>query len=354
MPPKTAPPTIRKAYISEPITRCPPREKGRIRTLVGKISETLRDEPFLTECYIPSLVTSPEVRAHMRPEHVYLLDRIRVVESDLMLVAADHTSFGIGGEVEMATSLGKPVIIFSRAKRLSRFLTGTPANVAAEAGENGYLRYRDWRDLKPRLLPLVERAFDRSEPMRHLTFWDVGARVRHLRNRRKMTVETLSERTGIGVPQLRLLEKSIDELRAELEAYDDQDDMDLGAINLTPFQVEQVANISLPTLHRLATALEAHVTELLGEGAPTQPAKSAAREAETWRQLLAKARAESLKARAAQYDVTFREYEHLRAELVDAFIQGQPIHAKRNAVLQTVLEQDFIHALSKLRGIKLP
>jgi hypothetical protein len=37
----------------------------------------------------------------MTAEHVYLLDRIRVVESDFMLVVADHASFGIGGEVEL-------------------------------------------------------------------------------------------------------------------------------------------------------------------------------------------------------------------------------------------------------------
>lgn len=73
----------------------------------------------------------------MTPEHVYLLDRIRVVEADYMIVIADHTSFGVGGEVEIATSLGKPVVIISREEKLSRFLTGTPANaVRAMDDEN--------------------------------------------------------------------------------------------------------------------------------------------------------------------------------------------------------------------------
>jgi len=354
MPRKPAPQPIYKAYISEPITRCPPREKGRIRTLLGKIAETLAEEPYRIQSYIPSLITSPEARAHMLPEHVYLLDRIRVVESDLVLVAADHASFGIGGEVEMATSLGKPVIIFSRARKLSRFLIGTPANtVKADRGDQYYLSYRDWRDLKPQLLPLVEKALERAAPMREHAYWDIGARVRRVRARRNLSLETLAERSGVPLPQLHLLEKSIDEICQELNAYQESDALQLGSVDLSPFQLEQLANIGVPMLHRLAAALAVPVSELLGEGAPTAPPKSPAREAETRRDLIVKGRTESLKVRAALFDVTFREYERLRVKLVDDFVAGLPLPPPKGQALQNIAEQEFRDALDEIRGPKL-
>lgn len=52
---------VNRAYVSEPITRCPPREKGRIRTLISKMRDCLAGPPFATRLYVPSEITSPEV-----------------------------------------------------------------------------------------------------------------------------------------------------------------------------------------------------------------------------------------------------------------------------------------------------
>ena len=341
------------AYVSEPITRCPPREKGRISNLVKKIQEALAQPPYGTRLYIPSLVTSPGVRSKMRAEDVYLLDRIRVVESDFMLVVADHTSFGIGGEVEMATSLGKPVIIFSRSKELSRFLIGTPSNAvrALEGRGDYYLPYRDWRDLKLRLLPLVEKVIEELKPSKHggIPLCDVGKQIRETRRNRQMSIESLAQKTGLRPSQLEMLEKPFEVVQKELAAYRKDEDINLGAISFTPHQVEELANIGLPALHKIAVALEVPISSILGGGQAS--IKGAAKLAEAQRRRISELRTENLMHRAAQYDVTFREYQKLHDQLVKKFLANFiKTSASKAKDLQVIQQKDFIDALAQVRG----
>lgn len=339
-----------QAYVSEPITKCPPREKGRIQNLVAKMAKDLCSDPFFMRLYVPSQVTSPEVRTDMKPEHVYLLDRIRVVEADLMLVIADHTSFGIGGEVEMATSLGKPVIIFSRDKKLSRFLIGTPANaVRAHYPQQHFLAYRDWRDLKPQLYQILEPTLDRLSSARadFSAFRDVGRNVRRLRMDRGLPVEDLAHRSGLPVAQLRILEQPFEEIRRELSAYGD---LDLASIKLGPYQLEQLTHIGLAALERLAETLQVGVAKLLGS--MVIPPKDPMKAARVQLRQIEQTRLESLRARAAQFDISYREFDALRQELVDRVLEkfsgGPPTKTRE---LQAISEKDFLNALQKIRGM---
>ena len=347
-----------RAYVSEPITRCPPREKGRIRTLIGKMREALAKPPYNTSLYIPSEVTSPEVRGHMSPEHVYLLDRVRVVEADYVLVIADHTSFGIGGEVEIATALGKPVVIMSREDKLSRFLTGTPGNAVRAIEKQGYyLLYRDWRDLKPKLLPIVEGILGEPSFKVHfeVPFWDVGKQLRLIRERKGLSVAEVAARTGLRVPHLKFLEKSLADIRRELEVYQDEENLAFGPINLVPHQLEQLTNIGLPVLHRLAVALQVPVEELMGDvqSAPSPP-KGPRKETEDKLERIADARTESLKARAAQYDITFREYDKIHKALVEGFVEDLALHNRNiGRKHQLIQEQEFLDALAAVRNNRL-
>lgn len=338
-------------YVSEPITRCPKREKGRIQTLLKQVRKAFAELPRTTKLYVPSEVTSPEIRGEMAPEHVYLLDRIRVVESDFMLVIADHTSFGIGGEVEMATSLGKPVIIVSREDNLSRFLVGTPANsVRAFQGEY-FLRYREWRDLKPRLMPIVEKVLEELAPSRQagIPFFDVGKQLGPLRALRNMSLEDLASKTGLRSMQLRILEKPFEVLAGELAAYRQDADIDLGAISFTPHQYEELANIGLPALHKLAVALEVPIGALLGlENADVKdPGHMVANQQRRLREI----REEHLRQRAAQYDITFREYRQLSKRLVEDFVAQLRLTPHQDTRrLQLIDEEEFKHALGQIRG----
>ncbi|MDJ0836412.1 MAG: helix-turn-helix transcriptional regulator [Acidobacteriota bacterium] len=354
MPKRLDPPVYKNlAYVSEPITRCPPREKGRIRNLVEKMGKALADPPFHTRLYIPSLVTSPEVRDTMTAEHVYLLDRIRVVESNFMLVCADHTSFGIGGEVEMATSLGKPIIIFSREETLSRFLVGTPSNaVKAHLGKY-YIQYREWRDLKPQIFEMVEKVLTELENATSssgIPFTDVGKQLRKWRTKRKMSIEELADTTGLRPEHLTLLEKPFDTIREELAEYEDSD-IDLGKIDFTQQQIEELSNIGLPALHKLAVALEVTLGTLLGE---TGGVGGASKVAQTQRRRVREIREENLQRRAAQFDITFRQYEALHKMLVDDILdQFAGTARERSRSLQIIGEKEFVDALAAIRNTRL-
>lgn len=337
-----------KAYVSEPITRCPPRETGRIRNLVLEMEKALK-ESFATQLYIPSLVTSPKVRDTMTAEHVYLLDRIRVVESDFMLVCADHTSFGIGGEVEMATSLGKPIIIFSRDETLSRFLIGTPCNaVRAQTGQP-YLHYRDWRELKKQLFPIIEQVLKDLEPAHRtgIPYVDVGKQLAQWRKKRKMSLEELAAATGLRPEHLMLLEKPFEVMRKELAEYEDSD-IDLGKINFTHHQIEELSNIGLPALHKIAVVLEVSLTELLGEA---KVQRGAGKVAKTQRSRVREIRLENLQRRASQFDVTFRQFEKLRKILVDDVLERFAGTAgERSHQLQMISEKEFLDAMAAVRA----
>lgn len=343
---------IYKAYVSEPITRCPPREKGRIRTLIRKIEATLAKPPYGIQLYIPSLVTSPEVRGHMEPEHVYLLDRIRIVECDLMLVCADHTSFGIGGEVEMATTLGKPIVIFSRADQLSRFLIGTPANaVHSVFPDRHYLKYSDWRDLKDDFLKVVDHILEGTQRVSRFTppLKHVGEMIRRERTAKGMSMETLAERTGIRLEQIRLLELPFHEIRDELGRYEGHGDLDLAALDLGAGRLDELTHLSLSTLSRIAEALETNLAQLLEGCFPAiskGPSKRAAGRAEEL-QLL---RLESLKARAAQFQISYPEFQQLEKILVDDVIAKlSPFPRSPATHLRYIQEKEFTDALHHLR-----
>lgn len=349
---RTASETTYVAYISEPITRCPPREKGRLKNLVTKIAQAIEAPPYATRLYIPSLVTAPEIRGQMLPEHVYLLDRIRVVEADYMLVAADHTSFGIGGEVEMATSLGKPVIIFSRDQKLSRFLIGTPANVVhGRDPHQYYLKYRDWRDLKGPLLETIESLLPDLQAPRApgLSFQDIGQRIKVLRTQRNMTREMLANRAGLRPAQLSLLEQPFDVIRKELEAYHNEADLDLGSIQLTPHQLEQLTHVSIAALNRLADVLGISLVDLIRDSGSSRSAKGPGKQGDNRASHLRKLREASLKVRAAQFDITFREYERLYQSLVETYLVTPGKYRQDSSNPRVISEKEFMDALAQAR-----
>jgi transcriptional regulator with XRE-family HTH domain len=345
-----------RAYLSEPITRCPVREKGRIQTLVLRMAESLALDPYHTSLYIPSLVTAPERRSDMSPEHVYLLDRIRIVQADFVLVIADHASFGIGGEVEIASSLGKPVLFLSREERVSRFLLGSPVNALRSLSPENphFLHYRDWRDLKPRLLPAIHRLLTQlAEAQAHqLPFWDLGSSLKQLRNQHGWSARELARRAGLHEQQILLWEKGVEEIRRELDRYRFEDGEGLGPVELSPRQLEQLVNPGLDALHRLSHVLGVSLETLVGEPSEaTARPKGPAKELEQWLQQLARTRGESLRARADQFDVTYREYQVLKNDLQDGLIerleQGKILPSP---ALHHISEEEFLHELRRLRA----
>ena len=357
----TSEPLRHKAYLSEPITRCPVRERGRIKRLVDQIKESIEEHPFLTKLYIPSLVSDPEVRKSLTPEHVYLLDRIRIVEADFLLVLADHTSFGVGGEVEMATNLGKPIVFFSRDKKLSRFLLGTPASAnrafcnKGESSHNPYyIHYREWRDLKAPFLSLVSKVLTQiGTPSVQLPVWDISKNLRKLRVERGWSQEELAMKSGVFHPQLALWEKSLSEIIGELQAYQKAGQLDLDPIELNSTQLEQLSNPSLNALHKISRALGVPVSELLGDSSERLLNKGPAKITQHFSDQLIRSRTEALELRAFQFDVTFREFRHLRKVLVDDYFQyGDVMGPNCGGHPDRIPEQEFLNHIQDFRTRK--
>jgi hypothetical protein len=92
--------------------------------------------------------------------------------------------------------------------------------------------------------------------------------------------------------------------------------------------------------------------ELIGDvKTPPAPLKGPRRETEDKLDRIAEARTASLKARAAQYDITFREYDKLHKELVEKFVDQLALHNRKIARKhQLIQEQEFLDALASVRG----
>ena len=124
--------------------------------------------------------------------------------------------------------------------------------------------------------------------------------------------------------------------------------MGLTSINLTSHQLDQVANIGLPALHRLAMVLDVPIAGLLSDEPTTASAKGPSHEVDArWKQT-EKTRRESLKARAAQFDITFREYLALEIVLVEETMDRAGSKRPPRSLL-TIGEQEFLNALATIR-----
>jgi transcriptional regulator with XRE-family HTH domain/nucleoside 2-deoxyribosyltransferase len=80
--------------------------------------------------YQPRRATDPVLHSDVEPSVVYWLDRQRVEAADVVIALLNEKSFGVGMELEMAASLGKPLVLVHREETVvSRMILGSFANV---------------------------------------------------------------------------------------------------------------------------------------------------------------------------------------------------------------------------------
>ena len=90
--------------------------------------------------YVPHLVTDPEKNAEITPREVYELDRLKVIESNLVIAYVGVPSLGVGQEIEIARESNIPVLLMmEKEARISRMARGNPAVIAE-------IRFEDFRD----------------------------------------------------------------------------------------------------------------------------------------------------------------------------------------------------------------
>src|ERR1043166_4671156 len=97
-----------QAYASYALTALSAEESERSCDLMERLCIEVFEkiDVFL---YLPHLFSSPNAHKTMLPEHVNMLDRIRIARVDLVVFWATRPSFGAGREYEIGQAMGLPI-----------------------------------------------------------------------------------------------------------------------------------------------------------------------------------------------------------------------------------------------------
>jgi serine/threonine protein kinase/transcriptional regulator with XRE-family HTH domain len=118
-------------YVATALTGLGSDARGYVSFASSKIAEVAKQHGFYV--YQPRRATDPLLHPQVDAETVYVRDRKRVVNSDLLFVLLNKPSFGVGQEIEIAASYGKPtVLIIEEGIKASRMVYGCPANTLTE------------------------------------------------------------------------------------------------------------------------------------------------------------------------------------------------------------------------------
>lgn len=243
-------------------------------------------EPLGFSIYFPGEHTHPTGAPDLTAPEVYWIDRERVASADVLIIMADAPSFGVGQEAEIAANAGVPIVIFySHGVRISRMLAGIAVSAleTKSFGDNLELEekvnefFRDNRERLRSARRKIEREY-------HL---DVGERVREL--------------LGDG---------DIKTLAGELARRSNINEELLVSIVNRP---EQISNVSLINLRRIARGLGVSPAKLVEEQSPkARLYEKRSRES-----------VKSLREYARHRDISFKAYEDLK---------GRGLHALKQQV----------------------
>lgn len=209
-------------YLSSALTRVhePDAVREQNRTIRSRL-----EEAFNVSVYLPQENSDPNRQdsheAVMSAEEVYLLDRWRVAESDFILLNANHPSFGVGQELEIAGAAGIPVIVYHRSEeRVSRMLRGAlnifvPSWQRPPFPSTGPVEYRDDEDLVARLESYLENLLQSRDSV--VKVGEISERfsntLRSARNLKGLDRATLAERSGLTEAFVEFLEEGTSRTR---------------------------------------------------------------------------------------------------------------------------------------------
>lgn len=149
--------------------------------------------------YQPRKVTDPVLNTKVPPKEVYRLDRKNVVACDLLVVLANHPSFGVGQELEIAAQKGIPTLIATRGnpERISRMVLGSPNP------RMGVFAYLSPENLEEQVRRYLDEHVDwlrrRKEAIRRFPKPDVlPQRLRDMVEAKKESFDRLAEQTGLS------------------------------------------------------------------------------------------------------------------------------------------------------------
>lgn len=254
-----------QAYMSSALTNLEPDQR---RELEGLLEDLFYKTflPLKIRLYLPHVWSSPDHNVELTPEEVYILDRFRIAQSDFLVVCANHPSFGVGQEIEIAQNLGLRSVVFAKkGTRISRMLAGGPSlyGTATVFGSQSppIIWYEEKDDLLDTLWSRITSLID--TPPEGITEIPAGfaANLKQAMMTHKpkpISLEELAKRTGFTLAFVRFLLSDrtlIDKMLRKTKLPE------LRALET----VSRYTNPGLWVLARLSTALDRTLPEMLGE-----------------------------------------------------------------------------------------
>jgi hypothetical protein len=183
------------------------------RQLMFQVADTIVSvcKEFEIDIYEPRKRTDPVVHPDIPDYEVFLQDRQRVLDSDLLILLCHYASFGAGQELDFAYNALLPVVLISHHEtRVSRMVTGMPSLKL-------HITYTEPDDLRNRL----RQSLGEIRPIleeRKLAFsaYDsniVGMNIRRRREALELTREDIAanaEYVTVGI--LRQIEEHSDKV----------------------------------------------------------------------------------------------------------------------------------------------
>ncbi|MEW6499149.1 MAG: protein kinase, partial [Cyanobacteriota bacterium] len=153
----------------------------------------------------PRKATDPILNKDIEPRKVYHFDRKRVLDADLLIILANYASFGVGQEIEIASSFGTPTILIAREGiSISRMVLGSFLNLV------GDIRYSSPEDLEKKLNRCLNDNLERvrqaktAKKMKHNYL--IKGLLAKTREQLGHSLETVAKEVGISKDFLEAIE----------------------------------------------------------------------------------------------------------------------------------------------------
>lgn len=224
------------AYMATALTGLGSDAREAIMFVSARVAEVCKK--FDIFVYQPRKATDPVRHADISAGAVYLLDRRRVTSAGFLIVLANHPSFGVGQEIEIAASYGKPTLLIRNENvKVSRMVTGSHTNFLGED-----ITYSTPEDLEKKLKTWLGRHGDKIkawvESSRRSIPQELTLRLGDLREGAEYGIAEAAERIGISPLMLEALEH----------------------------QPLSFHNVGLQTLYRICYLYGADIREMLSPG----------------------------------------------------------------------------------------
>jgi transcriptional regulator with XRE-family HTH domain len=198
-----APGRMRLAYFASALTGLSESMREEVFRH-GEIAQAVCEE-FSAYLYRPAQYTDPVNNPEVAATDVYAIDRAQVARSDMVILHCGRASFGAGQELEIATQAGISVILLiPNGTTVSRMVHGSYARLRV-------VRFDTDDELREGFQGALRELFNDLVLRAHATPGGIGERVRVLRNRRGLTLDTVAVRAGLTRHAIERLERE-DEL----------------------------------------------------------------------------------------------------------------------------------------------